>query len=92
MTEYQDPKEKPLVEYLAKKKEKVKNEARRITEMLQETGAIKDYFLQLNEQTNEKLIKITERENFTHENATQKEGDILKVHFAKNILIKDKLS
>jgi hypothetical protein len=88
MTEYQDPKEKALAEYLEKKKEQMQNEVRRITEMLQKTGATKEYFAWLDKQTNDELGKITERKNFTHETMTQEEGDILKVYFAKNILIK----
>ena len=88
MTEYQDPKEKALAEYLEKKKEQMQNEVKRITEMLQKTGATKEYFTWLDKQTNDELGKITERKNFTHETMTQEEGDILKVYFAKNILIK----
>ena len=88
MAEYQDPKEKALAEYLEKKKEQRQNEIKRIAEMLQSTGATKDYFLWLDKQTNKELAKITERKNFTHETMTQEEGDILKVYFAKNILIK----
>lgn len=92
MTEYQDPKEKALAEYLEKKKEQMQNEVRRITEMLQKTGATKEYFAWLDKQTNDELGKITERKNFTHETMTQEEGDILKVYFAKNILINKKNS
>ena len=87
MTEYQDPKEKALAEYLAKKKEQKQNEVKRIADMLQETGATKDYFTWLNEQTNKELAKITERKNFTHATMTKAEGDTLKVYFAKNVLI-----
>ncbi|WPX97420.1 hypothetical protein [Candidatus Bandiella euplotis] len=86
MTEYQDPKEKALEQYLEKKKEQKQNEVKRITEMLQKTGSIKDYFAWLDKQTNEELAKITERKNFTHETMTQEEANILKVYFAKNIL------
>ena len=87
MANYEDPKEKILAEYMEKKKEQIEKETQRISEMLQKSGMMKEYYQWLDKPTNEDLIKITERKDFTHQTMTQEDTNKLKVYFAKNVLM-----
>ena len=90
MEDYKDPKEKALEEFLELKKEKQKRETKRITEIMQDTGAMKDYYLWLEQQSIDNISKIVGKELLSHDSMVQKDVDKLKVYFAKNVLMMEK--
>ena len=79
MEEYKDPSELALEEFIGKKKRKEEGEAKRIKNMLQEGGMIKEYYKWVGELKEEEIKEITGEEG----GMTEKGQNKMIIYYAK---------
>ena len=84
MEEYKDPTEIAIEQFIAKKKRKEEEEAKRIKKMLQECGVMKEYYKWAGELKESEIKKITEEDGGMTERGQNK----MIIYYAKNLIEK----